>query len=372
MRAQSDVFSQQPWLGSRQFDLAFIIGPGLAVAVLAFILGGRPEVTGSLPLWVWLLLIVGVDVSHVYSTLFRTYLSREDFAEFRTPLILIPICVWACGVVLYALGPLIFWRTLAYIAVFHFIRQQYGLVRLYSRHENPSQFERWIEGGVVYLATLFPIVFWHTHQPRQFNWFVEGDFVQGVPAALGFVVGFFYLVVAIVFLFLQLRSFLRGQNVNVPKNLVILSTALTWYIGIVLFDSDLIFTMTNVVAHGIPYMALIWIFKAKKTKQESGGLAGERSSRFAPLHAGSPGIHAVLFIGFLLLLAYIEEGLWAGFVWREHLEAFGWFAKLPAVETELWLTWLIPLLALPQATHYILDGFIWRVRDPYSTWLRRM
>jgi hypothetical protein len=22
--------------------------------------------------------------------------------------------------------------------------------------------------------------------------------------------------------------------------------------------------------------------------------------------------------------------------------------------------WLVPLLALPQATHYVLDGFIWR------------
>jgi hypothetical protein len=24
------------------------------------------------------------------------------------------------------------------------------------------------------------------------------------------------------------------------------------------------------------------------------------------------------------------------------------------------LMWLVPLLALPQSTHYVLDGFIWR------------
>jgi hypothetical protein len=26
------------------------------------------------------------------------------------------------------------------------------------------------------------------------------------------------------------------------------------------------------------------------------------------------------------------------------------------------LMWLVPLLALPQSTHYVLDGFIWRRR----------
>jgi hypothetical protein len=31
--------------------------------------------------------------------------------------------------------------------------------------------------------------------------------------------------------------------------------------------------------------------------------------------------------------------------------------------------WLVPLLALPQSTHYVLDGFIWRRKKdtPVST-----
>lgn len=67
-----------------------------------------------------------------------------------------------------------------------------------------------------------------------------------------------------------------------------------------------------------------------------------------------------MFLGVLGLLAYAEEGLWDGLVWREHASAFGWFQQLPAVENHVWLTLLVPLLALPQATHYVLDGFIWR------------
>jgi hypothetical protein len=56
----------------------------------------------------------------------------------------------------------------------------------------------------------------------------------------------------------------------------------------------------------------------------------------------------------------VEEGLWDGLVWREHGTVFGWFAHLPTVGSSALLRWVVPLLALPQATHYVLDGFIWR------------
>ncbi|MGZ3476685.1 MAG: hypothetical protein ACXWUG_22920, partial [Polyangiales bacterium] len=54
--------------------------------------------------------------------------------------------------------------------------------------------------------------------------------------------------------------------------------------------------------------------------------------------------------------ALIEEGLWDRFVWHDHEHLFG--------EGELLspraLAFLVPLLALPQAVHYALDGVIWR------------
>src|SRR6185369_10525430 len=67
-------------------------------------------------------------------------------------------------------------------------------------------------------------------------------------------------------------------------------------------------------------------------------------------------------VGFLVLLAFLEEGLWDGLVWREHLELFPGFQWLPHVEGLSALTLLVPLLTVPQLTHYILDGVIWRLR----------
>ena len=61
----------------------------------------------------------------------------------------------------------------------------------------------------------------------------------------------------------------RRGIVNVPRNVIVIGTAASWYIGIVAATGDLVFTMTNVVAHGIPYLALTFIY----SKGEEAGIA---------------------------------------------------------------------------------------------------
>ena len=75
-----------------------------------------------------------------------------------------------------------------------------------------------------------------------------------------------------------------------------------------------------------------------------------------------------IFVLSLLGLAYLEEGFWDGFVWREHTSVFWAFSWLPRVSEPATLTWLIPLLSLPQVTHYVLDGFIWKLRGENKEW----
>jgi hypothetical protein len=104
--------------------------------------------------------------------------------------------------------------------------------------------------------------------------------------------------------------------------------------------------VTNVVAHGVPYMALVWLYGRRKW-------AAEESWRrwiHRPVAAGA-------FVGLLLALAYIEEGLWDLLVWHEHAAVFGGpgFAM-----PEMALNVLVPLLTVPQATHYVLDAWLWR------------
>ncbi len=61
----------------------------------------------------------------------------------------------------------------------------------------------------------------------------------------------------------------------------------------------------------------------------------------------------LLFIGVLLSFAFLEEFLWETLVWNEHF-------SLDIIVSEKWFQFLVPLLIVPQLTHYLLDGFIWR------------
>src|SRR3990167_5612278 len=123
---------QQAWLSSALWDCIWIISP--AFIATAFVILTRQQMTASenIPLWVWVCFVLLVDVAHVYATLFRTYLSPQAFKKNKTLLLTLPAVAWIGGSLLYSLDGIFFWRALAYLAVFHFIRQQFGFVVLYS------------------------------------------------------------------------------------------------------------------------------------------------------------------------------------------------------------------------------------------------
>jgi hypothetical protein len=64
-----------------------------------------------------------------------------------------------------------------------------------------------------------------------------------------------------------------------------------------------------------------------------------------------------VFLGFLLLLAFLEELFWDRLVWHERPWLFG---QSRLILEDRVLSYVVPLLMLPQATHYVLDGILWR------------
>jgi len=346
--------AKQPWIHSAGADGAFVLFPAFLATLLVLFFPGFFQESSQMKPWFWLLFIVGIDVAHVYSTLYRTYLDRETFRRYRRPLTLIPLLAWLAGVSLYLVDGMVFWRVLAYLAVYHFVRQQYGFFSIYARKEARPIWERRIDAAAIYLATLYPLAHWHTHLPRNFFWFLPGDFVALPWAWVEYVALGLYLLSLGIYLGKEIHKLSRGQTLNLPKQLILIGTALSWYIGIVWQNGDLAFTATNVVAHGIPYMALVWFYGQKQAKS-----SGKRRPWFR--------LELLpLFIGLLMVLAYFEEGLWDGLVWRDHTGLFPWTAQLPWLQDGTLLALIVPLLALPQITHYVIDGFIWRVRKPKS------
>lgn len=338
-----------PWLHSARFDLTFFIGPAIVSLLLVFpaLIGWLPRTYA--PLWTWLVLVVFVDVAHVWASLYRVYLDPVE--RRRRPWLygLIPCGVYFAGTLFYAVNPAWFWTGLAYVAVHHFVKQQVGFVALY-RHgggEN-SEWSRRLDHAAVYTATLVPIAWWHTRLPLSFEWFTEGDFLGPWPAELMTVLWPAYGAVAAVWLVFRAREVHRARRWNAGRDLTMLATWTMWGVGIVVLDSDYVFTATNVLLHGVPYIALVWLTTHRRCHP------GEGAPRLLAWITAPK--RAIAFVGLLIAVALAEEGLWDNLVWHEHAQVFGDWAL-----RQEWLPLVfVPLLTVPQATHYVLDGFIWR------------
>ena len=350
---QARAPAKAAWLFSRNVDLAVFLG----AALVSFGALGIGALTGVLqaetPPWAWVPAVILCDVAHVWSTAFRTYLDPAERRARPWVLGLVPALGLAAGVGLFALGELTFWRSLAYLAIFHFVRQQYGWVSLYrSRAGETGRAGRLIDTAAIYAATLWPLLHWHTHLPRRFSWFVPGDVVS-LPAFVMPIATVGYGAALAAYAIRAAWLWLRGTP-NPGKDIVVVTTAAAWYVGIVAFDSDYAFTVTNVFMHGIPYFALVFVHTRARMARTSAPAAAHHGPTLAERLTRS----VAPYLAVLWLIAFVEELLWDRAVWHDRGWLFGEGWNVGALKLLI-----VPLLALPQLTHYVLDGFIWRRRS---------
>lgn len=330
------------WLFSAPVDLGVFAGSAVMSLLLLAVGAQFGILNDESPDWTWVSAVLLVDVAHVWATGFRVYFDPAEVKRRAWLYALVPLFGYAIGVALYSENANLFWRVLAYVAVFHFVRQQYGWVRLYrAKLKEPNDWGKYIDTATIYLATVYPLIYWHANLPRNFEWFVQNDFAA-LPQVLEKIVFPIYVLALAIYFLKSIYLALFKNFYNPGKDIVVLTTAVCWYLGIVQFDSDYAFTVTNVLIHGIPYFAIVWFYARAK-----------RETAAKPYRLFSSNI--VFFLSILWLLAYAEEVLWHRSVWHEREWLFGADWNL-----EDWKMYFVPLLALPQITHYVLDGFVWR------------
>lgn len=342
------------WLFGPRTDLLLFSGSAAVACVLSALFLARNEGAKEIPLWLWVGVVLLVDVAHVFSTLFRVYL--DPAARRRDPRLYwgAPAVLYCVGFGLFALGSHHFWRVLAYAAVFHFVRQQYGFVKLYQRRaQDQSHFDHRLDALTIYTATAYPIAHWHANLPKRIAWFMEGDFVRVLseaPMGRALVQGLepVYWAVLVLFMLRQAQRQRTTGNFQTGKVLLVLSTWFCWWFGIIATDNDAVFTLTNVLIHGIPYAYLTYRYGRTRALAGAGG-------GLAPM-GGSAVAAGTYFTVVVALCALAEEFAWDRWVFGDHPALFGEASSVSALGLNL----LVPLLALPQATHYVLDGFIWR------------
>jgi hypothetical protein len=320
------------WLFSPKVDVASFAGTALASLLLAYGLswwGVGPDV----PPVLWLLSVVLIDVAHVWSTLFRVYVDRFEVRRRLGLYWGTPVAMYGLGVSIHLYSGELFWRVLAYVAVWHFIRQQMGFMALYGRRAGHSPMEMRLDQAALLAATVGPMVWWHANLPRPFWWFREGDFVDGLSQHSGT----WALVIHGLVLTAWVLHAVVQRRWHWGKSLLLAATWVSWFVGIVWAKSDLMFTVMNVALHGVPYLVLLHRYAHGRWR------------------LGWP-----VFLGVVWLLALTEEWWWDRLVWHEHSD---WFGSPDGALSSVALSWLVPLLALPQTTHYVLDGFVWKSKS---------
>ena len=333
------------WLFSPAVDFGVFAGSAIVSLILLGVGAQYDLLEADSPDWTWISAVLLIDVAHVWATGFRVYFDPEELKKRFWLYALVPILGYFIGVALYSESANLFWRALAYIAVFHFVRQQFGWVRLYrAKLKEKEKTGEWIDTTAIYLATVYPLVYWHANLPRNFDWFVPNDFgaLPNIIEKIAFPVYVFALSLYFV-KSIYLAVFKKFYNPG--KDIVVLTTAVCWYLGIVAFNSDYAFTVTNVIIHGVPYFAIVYFYARQRRESATKGYRLFSSN-------------IVFFLSILWLLAYIEEIFWHRGVWHERTWLFG-----ATWDLENYKMYIVPLLALPQLTHYVLDGFVWRRKN---------
>lgn len=350
------------WLFSKHIDLAALYLPIWLCWMVLFNLPSE-YLQADIPLWVWVLFVLCIDVGHVWSTIFRTYLDKEEFREHKTLLMVAPLISFVVVATIAFVSTFWFWRLLAYLALFHFVKQQYGFLALYKMKAQDFGIKKIFQDKwVLYLATLYPVVYWHFAEGLYFSWFVTNDFINLrslFDISSRFWVLFFQPLNILYWLIIiawTVEEWQRSHKVNTGKILWMLTTAINWYVGIVYFNSDLAFTVTNVVAHGIPYLTLIIYYQYQKKGIKGDGLT-------TAYRVAAAILPVVFFLGWL------EEYFWDMLIYGDRGYFFGAVIAYPfdLLQSPLAQAIGIGCLALPQLTHYIIDGFIWKSNEsnPY-------
>lgn len=344
---------QNVWIHSAKFDTLWFIFPQLIPAVIIFLLPvyfTNQQRTEIFPVS-WILIVLAIDVAHVYSTVYKTYFKESARKEYSFKLKFLPFFVWMGGILIYSMSSYLFWSCLAYFAVFHFIRQQYGFFRLYTITPIQNKFRSGFMNVTIYATTVIPVIIWHLNGQQNFNWMLEGDFKYiNLPAFVPYVKILFVLILSI-YLYFEYLEKLENQRWNCGRIMLTISTAVAWYTCIVSINNDFTFSLVNVLGHGIPYLALVWITEKRTINEASSDFQKYIFSKWG----------WILFYLIVFVFAYAEEGIWDSLIWHEHSETFGWmYYFISSIDSDQIMAFIVPLLIMPQVVHYILDAYIWK------------
>lgn len=339
------------WIVNARVDGVMI---GLPFLIGAVALGLLRLTAISEPIWVYLLGFVAFDVAHVWATAYMTYLDPQRLAR-RRGLYLWPIPLsFMVAFLMHWYSPVAFWTGLAYFAIYHFAKQQYGFIAIYKALAGErDRFDYRLDKLTLWTGALGPVLLWHATPAGQFDWFESGErFLIRLDPAWHAPIWCAMLVVAAVWLLRQGQQRWLRRETSRGKQLFMVASWASWMLGVRLSDHLLVSAAFLNFFHGLPFLVLVW-----RRLQARVASAQQPLSPVLRFVTGAGRVWA--FYGLLLSLAVIEEIFWDGLIWRTYLPTVV-PVSYPVLSSAV-LSLCVALLSTPQIVHYFLDGVVWKL-----------
>jgi hypothetical protein len=240
-----------PWiLSNLKRDALFILLPGYITFLIIYGINLPLLAYNALSFFIFAI----IDSGHVYNTLWRTYFNAEERKSSKLYL-LVPLVIFI-GILLWFYFQIPYlWSFIFYATVYHHLRQYYGVMKWYEKKS--FSFSAY-SGKFLYALCLLPSIASHFRGNLRLSFYTSRDFLHYPNQKLFLICCAVHLLLVVFWLGYELYSYRRGRF-HLQRFLSILfPTGLYSLTGYIAVNSSQVL-MPLIMAHGIPYIALMGI-----------------------------------------------------------------------------------------------------------------
>ena len=278
--------------------------------------------------WIDWLFTALLDAPHAFSTGYRIFSDPLQLRKQWRLYLGLPIIVILTLIFAFRASELWTFRLITYLNIYHLIKQQYGWIRYSELKSNLiSKLNPLLLKMMIFNLTLLPILLWHFNPNNQTRtgWIFQNDLLLFPSETIYTILLLGHWAFMGFFILSLIQHLRRGHSVSLGLLVVLCSTWMAWYGGIVL-KIDGGGTVLIDILHIVPYLGLTFFVYKKQFFD----------------------IKKINFFSYYLPIAAL--GLIGTYLYSSFT---------PQNESPIALI-VMAMLSGVSVTHYILDGFIWR------------
>lgn len=320
--------TKQPWILSNKWhDISYFYLPAIVVLLLFGIL----NFDFSSAILLNVLVMATIDAGHAYSTILRIYFNKAEFTSNRRTYLLSPFLIWGFVTIWAQLKIPYLWSFFAYNTLFHYIRQNFGVLRWYEKINNRTCLtsHRFLYG--ICLLSILAAHFRPGMVPGHFSKF---DYLLYPSETFFSLFRLLYFTGLVFWIIFEINLFKKG--IREPNRFLAIAFPVIFNSICMLYGNGWFqIVLPIVTAHGFTYFGLMTLALHKTQPQ------------FYKTQ-----LHAIYFIIVVAILGglgdwYFDQEL----VEPDYLRASGYS----------WLnSGLLALMITPTLCHYLYDAWIWK------------